>query len=206
MGTNKTEEMILQLSRRLVHKQVRRTLSTSTTTLTKIQTAQEQTDHWLSFNKTSGRPMSPHLRVYKWSIAMVLSSLNRITGFSLVVLFFALPLLDFLSDGKSAETIISFGQQMRGSTMGTLILLSVKCGIVASFVFHTLHGFRHFMWDLVAGKTLRNMKFAGFTGTLAVLATAGITAAACYDHKLADKFWTQTIPPPTLPAADTSMP
>lgn len=55
-----------------------------------------------------GRPMSPHLTVYQWTIPMAFSALNRIFAFGLVFGFFLLPVLDFFGSGDAAADISSF--------------------------------------------------------------------------------------------------
>ena len=53
-----------------------------------------------------GRPMSPHLGIYVWSIPMTMSALNRIFAFALTFGFLAIPLVDVYT-GDFCATIAS---------------------------------------------------------------------------------------------------
>ena len=90
---------------------------------------------------TEGRPLSPHLTIYRWPITMILSILHRITGVALsvglivYVLWLESIAYDFIPfDGVA--TIMS-------SWIGQLLLL----GWCFSFFFHLCNGVRHLVWD-----------------------------------------------------------
>ena len=53
-----------------------------------------------------GRPMSPHLTVYAWTIPMTMSALNRIMAFVLTFAFIGLPFLE-LYTGSAHDAIMS---------------------------------------------------------------------------------------------------
>ena len=56
--------------------------------------------------------MSPHLSVYKWSIPMTMSAMNRIFAFALTFGFLAIPLLDVVT-GDAVAAIAQFGASCR---------------------------------------------------------------------------------------------
>ena len=51
-----------------------------------------------------GRPMSPHLSIYAWSIPMTMSAFNRIFAFGLTFAFLAIPVID-LWQGDFVNTV-----------------------------------------------------------------------------------------------------
>ena len=69
--------------------------------------------------------MSPHLSVYKWSIPMTMSALNRIFAFALTFGFLAIPLLDVVS-GDAIATIAQFGASCR-ETQEMIIKYVIFC-------------------------------------------------------------------------------
>ena len=84
-------------------------------------------NRFLSIN-ILGRPMSPHLSVYKWSIPMTMSAFNRIFAFALTFGFLAIPALD-LWTGDAVASISQFGVMMRETQMGTGILMGLKASV-----------------------------------------------------------------------------
>lgn len=89
----------------------------------------------------SGRPLSPHLSVYRWPVTMALSILHRATGVALSVglIVFAWWLFA-ASSGTAAHA--SFVAAI-DSTIGRLVLL----GWTYAFFFHLANGVRHLFWD-----------------------------------------------------------
>ena len=90
---------------------------------------------------TEGRPLSPHLTIYRWPITMTLSILHRVTGVGLsvglivYVLWLEAIAYDFIPyDGVTA---------VMTSMPGQLLLL----GWCLSFFFHVCNGVRHLVWD-----------------------------------------------------------
>ena len=88
-----------------------------------VKSAQQQVDDWQNAARTKGkskvvrffandygsclgRPMSPHLGIYVWSIPMTMSALNRIFAFALTFGFLAIPLVDVYT-GDFCATIAS---------------------------------------------------------------------------------------------------
>ncbi len=88
-----------------------------------------------------GRPLSPHLQIYKPQITSVLSITHRITGVALAIgLAVLVAWLAAIAGGpESYATFTSYS----GSILGQLILL----GISFAFFFHLCLGIRHLLWD-----------------------------------------------------------
>ncbi len=88
-----------------------------------------------------GRPLSPHLTIYRWPITMMLSILHRISGFALAVGFivFVAWLEAIAFESVPFETFSAALQ----STFGQLALF----GWLFCFFFHLANGIRHLIWD-----------------------------------------------------------
>lgn len=90
---------------------------------------------------TSGRPLSPHLTIYRWPITMVLSIIHRITGVALsvglvaLVAWFAVIAYDFIP----YDPVLAFMRSLPGRV--------VLFGFSFAFFFHLSNGIRHLIWD-----------------------------------------------------------
>ena len=93
----------------------------------------------------NGRPLSPHLSVYRWPITMTISILHRATGVALSVGFVVLAvwLFDAASGAEAYATFMSYAD----STAGRLFLI----GWSFAFFFHLSNGVRHLVWDIGHG-------------------------------------------------------
>ena len=93
----------------------------------------------------SGRPLSPHISIYRWPITMTLSILHRATG---VAMSFGLIVMAtwLLSAATSADKYNDF-LAIFGSVPGQILLI----GWSFSFFFHLMNGIRHLFWDTGRG-------------------------------------------------------
>ncbi len=93
----------------------------------------------------NGRPLSPHLSIYRWPITMTTSILHRATGIALSVGFviFSIWLYDAASGAESYNVLASF----LNSLLGKILLI----GLSFSFFFHLGNGVRHLVWDTGRG-------------------------------------------------------
>lgn len=93
----------------------------------------------------SGRPLSPHLSVYRWPVTMLLSILHRITG---VAMSFGLVVLAmwFVHAAAGPEKYEYFR-----ATMATPIGLILLVGWTFAFLLHLANGVRHLVWDMGYG-------------------------------------------------------
>ena len=105
----------------------------------------------------AGRPLSPHLTIYRWPISMTLSILHRITGVALsaglVVLMIWLLALSF---GATAfEPVVT----LLGTIIGKLALV----GFSFAFFFHFCNGIRHLFWDVGKGFEMRQVNASAWS-------------------------------------------
>ena len=122
--------------------------------------------------KTPGgrnRPLSPHLQIWRWGPAMLVSILHRITGGGLSVVGLAVLLwwLGALAGGPAAYATFS---GVMGSPIGMVVLV----GLSWAFFQHLATGIRHFVLDIGAGYELdSNARWSVLTIVVSVLLTAG---------------------------------
>ncbi len=91
------------------------------------------------------RPLSPHLRIYKPTLTMMMSIVHRITG---AALFFGTLLMTWwLLAAASGPTAYAKVQTFMGSIFGMLILF----GYTWALIHHMLGGIRHLIWDTGRG-------------------------------------------------------
>lgn len=111
----------------------------------------------------AGRPLSPHLQIYRWYFTMALSIAHRVTGAGLTIGLILLTwwLLALARGPDSFATV----QTVMDNFLGGLILFV----FTAFFFYHTLNGIRHLIWDL--GYNLE--KQAAFRSGVVVVAGAG---------------------------------
>jgi succinate dehydrogenase / fumarate reductase cytochrome b subunit len=115
----------------------------------------------------NGRPLSPHLSIYRWPITMTMSILHRATGVAMSVGFivFAGWLFDAAMGAETYAAMLSYLDTM----LGKLLLI----GWSFAFFFHLSNGIRHLVWDSGRGfeKTTANAS-AWFVLLLAIVTTA----------------------------------
>lgn len=116
----------------------------------------------------NGRPLSPHLSIYRWPITMTLSILHRVTGVGLSVGFvvWTVWLFDVASGAEAYAVFIA----MMTTVVGKILLV----GWSFAFFFHLANGIRHLVWDTGRGFEIRH---ANASAWLVLLATAVMTAA-----------------------------
>ena len=93
----------------------------------------------------TGRPLSPHLGIYRWQVQMVSSILHRATGIALAIgtLLVAAGLLTLAAGPVPFADFTAFC----ASPLGLLLLL----GWTWSFAYHLLNGVRHLLQDAGLG-------------------------------------------------------
>ena len=93
----------------------------------------------------SGRPLSPHLSIYRWPITMTLSILHRVTGvgLSLGLVVLALWLMHVAAGPEQ--------YQYFRATMGTMLGRLLLIGWTFAFFLHLGNGIRHLVWDVGRG-------------------------------------------------------
>jgi succinate dehydrogenase / fumarate reductase cytochrome b subunit len=119
--------------------------------------------------RNPGRPLSPHLTVWKWGPHMLVSILHRATGTALAlgggVLF--VWWLMALSGGEASYA--RFVDLMTSDKTGKLNLIPavILIGLTWSFLQHLCSGMRHLLLDTGAGYELKKNRL-GSLSTIAV--------------------------------------
>jgi len=114
----------------------------------------------------AGRPLSPHLSVYRLPLLALMSISHRVTGAALVA--GQLLLAWWVIAAASGEEAYAAAAGFIGSPLGLLMLF----GWTAAFWYHLLNGVRHLVWDSGHALDLKS----SYTGGYAVLiGTATLT-------------------------------
>jgi succinate dehydrogenase / fumarate reductase cytochrome b subunit len=121
-----------------------------------------------SDGKLVGRPMSPHLQVYRWPLSMMLSITHRVTGVGLGI--GTLLLTCWLTTAATTQAGFDRFQAFLGSAFGLFLLF---CWSV-SLIFHLMTGLRHLWFD--AGRGYEKSEYQ-HSGVAVLIATGGLTIA-----------------------------
>lgn len=116
--------------------------------------------------KSSSRPLSPHLQVYKLPLAALMSISHRATGVALAV--GTLLLAYWLGAAAYGPEAFTRAQGIVGSWFGILLLL----GWSAALFYHLCNGIRHLLWDAGWGFELPQTFKANY---VVLAATAALT-------------------------------
>jgi succinate dehydrogenase / fumarate reductase cytochrome b subunit len=119
--------------------------------------------------RQAGRPLSPHLQIYKPQITSVLSILHRITGVALTV--GTLLLVWWLLAAAAGPAAYAQAQAFIGSWLGVLLLI----GWAYALFFHLCNGVRHLVWDTGHGFDITTTYASGW---VVVAASAILTLMA----------------------------
>lgn len=114
-----------------------------------------------------GRPLSPHISIYRWPITMVLSILHRASGIALSLGF--VVLVAWLFDAASGPEAYAVFESVMGSPLGKLLLL----GWSFAFFYHFSNGVRHLVWDTGRGMEKSAANFSSWV----VLISAAVLSA-----------------------------
>lgn len=96
-----------------------------------------------------GRPLSPHLSIYRWPITMTLSILHRVSGVTLSLAFVLLAVW-LINAAEGADAYARFAGLMQ--SLGGRIALAA---LTFAFFYHLTNGIRHLFWDLGFGFEIR---------------------------------------------------
>lgn len=116
---------------------------------------------------TQGRPLSPHLQVYKPQLASVLSISHRATGVANAV--GSLGLVCWLIAAAQGAEAYAAVQAFYASWFGQLLLM----GWSFSVFYHLCNGIRHLIWD--TGRAL-DIDSVNLTGKIMLACAAVLTA------------------------------
>ncbi len=120
------------------------------------------------------RPLSPHLQVYKWPLAMAISILHRITGVALAV-GAVLMVAIFIAVAAGPESY----EVLRSILISKLGKTFLFLWTVALFL-HLFNGIRHLFWDAGYGFEKSTTTKSGIVVLLATLALSVAVWAFAY--------------------------
>ena len=103
--------------------------------------------------RTTSRPLSPHLTIWKWGPHMAVSIMHRVTGNGLATVG-ALGLVWWLMAAAVGPEAYATFVRCATSPIGYLVMV----GLSWFFFQHLCSGLRHFVLDMGAGYELRTNK------------------------------------------------
>lgn len=121
-----------------------------------------------------GRPLSPHMQIWKWGPAMAVSILHRITGDGMAIVGGILLTWWLAAAASGAEAYAKFIDCFTYKSgdlniFGFVILI----GLTWAFFEHLLSGIRHLLLDTGAGFELKtNNMWSNIIPVAAILLTA----------------------------------
>jgi succinate dehydrogenase / fumarate reductase cytochrome b subunit len=121
-----------------------------------------------------GRPLSPHLSIYRWPITMLLSILHRITGVSMAVGLIVLTA--WLMNLAAGPEQYQYFRAVMGSPLGIAFLVAWTF----AFFLHLGNGIRHLVWDTGRGLEKRQANASAWF----VLAAAAVLTVAFWAVRL----------------------
>ena len=129
-------------------------------------------------SRNAARPRSPHLTIWRWGPAMLVSILHRATGTAMALGGVLLLLWWLVAIASGPESYAVFHDfVISGNPVGNLLGRIVGIGLTWSFFQHLCSGLRHFVLDTGAGYELKTNKFwATMTIIVSIAATAAIWA------------------------------
>jgi succinate dehydrogenase / fumarate reductase cytochrome b subunit len=110
-------------------------------------------------NSTTERPLSPHLTIWKWGPAMLVSILHRVTGGALTVAGLAILAWWLVAIAGGDEAYASFVEFVRFEWSGVPLVLILLVGLTWAFWQHLFSGLRHLVLDTGAGYELKVNRF-----------------------------------------------
>jgi succinate dehydrogenase / fumarate reductase cytochrome b subunit len=122
--------------------------------------------------RTTSRPLSPHLTIWKWGPHMAISILHRVTGNGLATVGIMGVVWWLMAAAIGPEAYATF-VKCATSPLGYLVMI----GISWFFFQHMMSGLRHFVLDMGAGYELNtNKTWSLVIPVLSTLATVALWA------------------------------
>lgn len=124
----------------------------------------------------SGRPLSPHVQIWRWHPTMASSILHRASGVANYVgaILFTIWLL-LVASGPETYAV---WEDLRAGPVGVLVTLALIV-FTLSLSYHLLNGLRHLAWDAGKGfdpKGSNRRSYYIFAGAIVVTALVWIFA------------------------------
>jgi succinate dehydrogenase / fumarate reductase cytochrome b subunit len=118
------------------------------------------------------RPISPHLQIWRWGPAMLVSILHRVTGDGMAFVGLGV-LLYWLGALAGGEASYAAFLTHAGAWYGKVVLM----GLSWAFFNHMASGIRHFVLDIGAGFELKSNAFWSVATPLIAIALTVATWA-----------------------------
>lgn len=118
--------------------------------------------------RTSSRPLSPHLTIWKWGPHMLISILHRITGNGLALVG-AMGLVWWLMAAAMGPEAYATFIACATHPLGYVVMI----GLTWAFFQHLFSGLRHFVLDMGAGYELKTNRMWSITATVAAVLVTG---------------------------------
>ena len=140
--------------------------------------AQQQMDNFWMKNKTTNRPMSPHLTIYKFQLTSMLSITHRATGILLAGDTIALACATLLPP-QYIDMFLNSVEQVHSHGFGYLCLFPLKFMLAWPIMFHVCNGLRHLMWDTAKGLKIGEVYSSGWGVVVISTILAALISLAC---------------------------
>jgi len=132
-----------------------------------------QREEFYAKQERLGRPLSPHLTIYKFQMTSMLSITHRGTGLAQTGLLYAFA-AGVMASQQSFPALLT---QLQGQHLGTALVFAAKLAIAWPFAYHLLNGCRHLAWDMGYGFQLPELYKTGYAVlVLSTLLSLGLAA------------------------------
>ena len=136
-------------------------------------------------NKKQEKPTSPHLQIYKWSVASFSSIMHRFTGivlyFSIIAICSAIVIYGNWQEFASNNTMKS-GEHC-DCWVWNLARYLIFCSVTLisfSLYYHFCNGIRHLFWDIGKGFNKENARYNGILVIISAIILTCLTVFGCY--------------------------
>ncbi|RUS20249.1 hypothetical protein BC938DRAFT_475591 [Jimgerdemannia flammicorona] len=120
---------------------------------------QRETD--LSRQQGAARPLSPHILIYEPQLTWYMSGAHRITGTALAGGFYV-GTLAYLFGPAFGLHLDSASLVSAIATLPVSAKIGAKTLVAFPFVYHSLNGVRHLIWDMGMALTLKGVYATGY--------------------------------------------
>ncbi|KAJ1081438.1 hypothetical protein NDU88_001620 [Pleurodeles waltl] len=145
---------------------LRNAVPMATTTCQRLEQFEEK-------NTRLNRPLSPHIKIYRWSLPMAMSISHRGTGVAMTAGVSLFGVAALLLPGDFA----SYLDLVKSLSLGPALIYSAKFALAFPLMYHTWNGIRHLAWDLGKGLKIPQVyQSAYIVLTLTLLSTAGLAS------------------------------
>ncbi|XP_071452936.1 succinate dehydrogenase cytochrome b556 subunit-like [Hetaerina americana] len=109
-------------------------------------------------NERIGRPMSPHLTIYKPQLTSLLSLTHRTTGIILSTMAYGIGIGTLLLPNN----IPHYVDWLASCHLNSAFLYICKVGIAFPLAYHYCNGIRHLAWDYGLGFKIKDLYMTGY--------------------------------------------